>query len=111
MSAVKPLVPAVLTRRQVVAARTLAAAADLVQIVAFPLFGEGFASPWNDALDVAVGAALTWLLGWHWSFLPTFAAELVPLFDLVPTWSAAVLIATRGGAPPPSPPVVTKVVP
>ncbi|MGB8129978.1 MAG: hypothetical protein WCG81_09300 [Candidatus Angelobacter sp.] len=29
------------------------------------------------------------------SFLPTFAAELVPGLDLFPTWTAAVFFATR----------------
>jgi hypothetical protein len=78
------------------AARLLAMAADLLQIAVFPLFAPGAASPWNDALDVAVAAAMTWLVGWHWSFLPSFAAELVPGLDLVPTWTAAVFFATRG---------------
>jgi hypothetical protein len=56
----------------------------------------GAASPVNDALDVAVGAILIRLLGWHWAFLPAFLAELVPGVDLVPTWTAAVFLATRG---------------
>jgi hypothetical protein len=80
------------------AARLLAVAADLVQIVAFPLFAGGGASPWNDALDFAVAAAVTALVGWHWAFLPSFFAELVPGLDLVPTWTVAVFLATRGKA-------------
>ncbi|MEO8432376.1 MAG: hypothetical protein ABI592_12765 [Acidobacteriota bacterium] len=80
------------------AARGLAIAADVLQIAVFPLFGPGALSPWNDALDLLVAAALTRLVGWHWAFLPSFVAELVPGLDLVPTWTAAVLFATRGGA-------------
>lgn len=76
-------------------ARLIAVAADLVQIVAFPLFAGGAASAWNDALDFAVAAAVTALVGWHWAFLPSFFAELVPGLDLVPTWTASVLLATR----------------
>jgi hypothetical protein len=91
------LSPAVRVR----AARMLAMAADLVQIAVFPLFAPGAASPWDDALDVAVAAAMTWLVGWHWSFLPSFAAELVPGLDMVPTWTAAVFFATRGRAKTP----------
>ena len=87
------------TAARVRAARLLAMGTDLVQIAVFPLFAPGVASPWNDALDVAAAAAMTWLVGWHWSFLPSFAAELVPGLDLVPTWTAAVFFATRGGAP------------
>jgi hypothetical protein len=30
------------------------------------------------------------LLGWHWEFLPSFAAKLVPGADLVPFWTLAV---------------------
>lgn len=77
-------------------ARLVAMAADALQIGVFPLFAPGAASPVNDALDVAVAGAMTWLVGWHWAFLPSFVAELVPGLDLVPTWTAAVFFATRG---------------
>jgi len=30
------------------------------------------------------------LLGWHWEFLPSFLAKLVPGVDLVPFWTIAV---------------------
>lgn len=92
-----------LTQRRIWAARMLAAAADLLQIVVFPAFLEGVTSPVNDALDLSVGVLMIALLGWHWALLPAFAAELVPVFDLFPTWTAAVFFATRGGpasAPP-----------
>ena len=81
----------------------MAVLADVTQIVLFPLFAGGAASPWNDALDLAIGAALTAMIGWHWAFLPSFFAELVPGLDLVPTWTAAVFFATRPGARPTSP--------
>jgi hypothetical protein len=84
------------TPGRIKAARTIAVVADLIQIGGFPIFGQGLASPANDVLDVVVGVALTWLVGWHWSFLPSFVAELVPGMDLIPTWTAAVLFATRG---------------
>jgi hypothetical protein len=77
-------------------ARVLAVAADAVQIVFLPLFGEGFASPLNDALDLLVGFTLIGLVGWHWAFLPSFAAELVPGLDIFPSWTTAVWFATRG---------------
>jgi hypothetical protein len=63
-----------------------------------PLFVEGGLSPLDTGLDVIVGAILIKLLGWHWAFLPTFAAELVPGLDLFPTWTAAVFFATRNMA-------------
>jgi hypothetical protein len=72
------------------AAMILAMAADALQIFVFPLFAEGALSPADDVLDVAVAAVLVHLLGWHWEFLPAFAAELVPGVDLVPFWTMAV---------------------
>ena len=69
--------------------------ADAIQLVGMPLFVEGAFSPLDTTLDVIVGGILIKLLGWHWAFLPTFAAELVPGLDLFPTWTAAVFFATR----------------
>jgi hypothetical protein len=79
------------------AARVIAVAADAVQLAAAPLFGEGFASPFNDVLDVAVAAVLVKLLGFHWALLPTLLAEAVPALDLAPTWTASVLLITGFG--------------
>ena len=72
------------------AALMLAMVADAVQIIGFPLFAEGALSPVDDILDVVVAVALLRLIGWHWEFLPSFAAELVPGVDLVPFWTLAV---------------------
>ena len=71
-------------------AMILAMAADALQIFGFPLFAEGALSPADDVLDLAVAAVLVNLLGWHWEFVPAFAAELVPGVDLVPFWTMAV---------------------
>ena len=76
-------------------AMVLAMAADALQIFVFPLFAEGALSPADDVLDLAVAAVLVHLLGWHWEFLPAFAAELVPGVDLVPFWTFAVLNVYR----------------
>src|SRR5688572_30393491 len=100
-------------------ARGIALAADCLEIAVFPAFAEGFLSPLNDALDVFVALALTATIGWHWAFVPSFIAEMMPIVSLVPTWTAAVFIATGMGAsgesvppggpsrtlgPPPEPP-------
>ncbi len=68
----------------------LAMVADALQIILLPLFVEGAESPADDVLDAAVGAALIYLLGWHWEFAPSFLAKLVPGVDLVPLWTLAV---------------------
>ena len=73
----------------------LAMAADALQIFVFPLFAEGALSPADDVLDRAVAVVLVNLLGWHWEFLPAFAAELVPGVDLVPFWTLAVINVYR----------------
>jgi hypothetical protein len=73
----------------------IAIAADTLQIAAFPFFAEGGISPADSLLDLIVGIVLIRLLGWHWAFLPTLAAELIPGADLFPTWTAAVWFVTR----------------
>ena len=64
--------------------------ADVFQMVVFPIFIEGAASPADDILDLGIGAVLVRLLGWHWEFLPPFVVKLVPGVDLVPLWTLAV---------------------
>jgi hypothetical protein len=76
-------------------ALAIAILADAVQIVFFPMFVEGAFSPLDDLLDIAVAWTLIRLLGWHWVFLPSFVAKVVPGVDLIPTWTMAVLVATR----------------
>jgi len=78
-------------------ARAVALVADLIQLGFFPSFAGGALSPLNDALDVVVGLLMVSLVGWHFAFLPTFVAEIVPGLSLFPTWTAAVWFATRGG--------------
>jgi hypothetical protein len=74
---------------------TVAIAADVLQIAAFPLFAEGAISPADSILDLVVAYLMIRLLGWHWAFLPTAAAKLIPAADLFPTWTAAVWFVTR----------------
>jgi hypothetical protein len=77
------------------AAMLLAIVADALQLVVFPLFVAGALSPADDLLDLGVGAAMIHLLGWHWEFLPSFFAKLVPGVDLVPFWTMAVASVWR----------------
>jgi hypothetical protein len=71
-------------------AMLIAVAADALQLVVFPMFAEGALSPADDLLDLGVAAIMVRLLGWHWEFLPSFAAKLIPGVDLVPFWTLAV---------------------
>jgi hypothetical protein len=68
----------------------LAIAADIFQMVVYPLFVEGAASPAEDVLDLCLGGFFSYLLGWHWEFLPSFLGKLVPGVDLAPLWTLAV---------------------
>ncbi len=77
------------------AAMVLAIIADALQIAVFPLFVAGALSPADDVLDFGVGALMVHLLGWHWEFLPSFFAKLVPGVDLVPFWTLAVVNVYR----------------
>ena len=73
----------------------VAIAADVLQIAAFPFFVEGGISPADSLLDLIVAFVMIRLLGWHWAFLPTAAAKLIPGADLFPTWTTAVWFVTR----------------
>ena len=93
----------------------LAIIADALQIVLFPVFVEGALSPADDVLDFGIGALMVNLLGWHWEFLPSFIAKLVPGVDLVPLWTIAVANVYRKSkaiavtaAPPHDPPPALK---
>jgi hypothetical protein len=76
-------------------AMMLAIIADALQLIVFPAFVEGAFSPAEDVLDLGIAALLTNLLGWHWEFLPSFFAKLVPGVDLVPFWTMAVVSVWR----------------
>jgi hypothetical protein len=95
-----------LTPRRILIARVLALVVDLAQYALLPVA----LTPLNNVIDTAAALVMIALLGWHWAFLPAFLTELVPFVDLVPTWTIAVFLATRGhdvapGAPKvPGPP-------
>jgi hypothetical protein len=84
----------------------VALAADALQSAVLPLFAEGGFSPADSLLDLVVGVLLIRLLGWHWAFLPTLAAELIPGIDLFPTWTAAVWYVTRQQIHPEEPEIL-----
>jgi hypothetical protein len=81
------------------AAMLLAIVADILQLVVFPLVVAGAESPVDDVLDFGVAGLLTWLLGWHWEFAPSFLGKLVPGVDLVPLWTLAVANVYRKAKP------------
>lgn len=96
MSAVRHL-----TRGRIVAAISVAAIADLVQLPFSLLFFTGVLSVPAEAGDICVDviafALTTVLLGFHWLLLPTFALELVPVVGALPTWTGCVLLVIWNG--------------
>ncbi len=87
------LVPPFLTPARIRTAYILAGSVDLMQLLLGP-FGWGYAAQISPAADIA----LLWrIIGFHPLLLPTFALEIVPLADMLPTWTAcvAVVIALR----------------
>jgi hypothetical protein len=96
-----------LTRMRIVFALAVAVVADGLQFLLGP-FGWPFG---DQAIDVVAMALTNWAIGFHWLLLPTFVAELIPLVDELPTWTACVIavIALRKReqrAPLPEKPVI-----
>lgn len=77
----------------------LAMLADILQWIVLPLSMEGAVFPGDDIVDLGMAGILSWLLGWHWEFLPSFAGKLLPGVDLVPLWTLAVANVYRKSRP------------
>lgn len=90
--------PRVSKKRKAVA-MSIAVVADLVQIVLWPAFAGGAASPFDDALDAVVAVALLITLGWSGRLGAALALELTPAAALFPTWSAVVASIPVEAAP------------
>ena len=77
----------ILTRRRIVFALAIAVFADGLQFVMGPL-GWAFG---DQIIDVIAMLLTIWALGFHFLLLPTFVVELIPIADLLPTWTACVI--------------------
>jgi hypothetical protein len=78
----------VLTRSRIRTAYAVAVATDVLQFVLGP-FGWAFS---DEILDVLALIATTRLLGFHPLLLPTFLLELLPIVDVLPTWTGCVAL-------------------
>ncbi len=76
-----------LTRGRIVFALAVAVIADGLQVLLGPL-GWAF---FDEIIDVIAMGVTTWTLGFHVLLLPTFVVEVIPLVDMLPTWTACVL--------------------
>jgi hypothetical protein len=85
--------PPELTAGRVRLAYGVAVTVDVLEWVLGP-FGWAFT---DEILDVAAGTILWRTLGFHPLLLPTFVIEILPVADLLPTWTGcvALVIAQR----------------
>jgi len=97
-----------LTRRRIQLAFVVAILSDAVQIGLGPLGWTFF----DEVIDVIAMILTSWLLGFHLLLIPTFLFELIPIVDMLPTWTGCVIavlaLRKRGStaAPASVPPVV-----
>jgi hypothetical protein len=87
-----------LSRSRIRSAYAVAVATDILQFLLGPL-GWAFS---DEILDIIALVVTTRLLGFHPLLLPTFVLELVPVADMLPTWTAcvALVIAMKKKQPP-----------
>lgn len=95
--------PPALTRTRVRLAYAIAVAVDVSQWLLGPM---GWAFP-DEILDVVAALLISWAIGFHPLLLPAFALELVPVADMLPTWTACValvvMLRRKQEPPPPGP--------
>jgi hypothetical protein len=69
----------------------------------------------DQGLDVLAMLLITGALGFHLLLLPTFVLELLPVTDMLPTWTgctaAVVMLRKRAQAQPPPPTQATVLAP
>ena len=99
----------VLTRTRIRSAYAVGAITDGLQLLLGPV-GWTFA---DEVLDVVAMIAISRLIGFHPLLLPTFVLELVPIADLLPSWTASVALVltlrkreARQQMPPPKGPII-----
>lgn len=95
--------PPRLTRTRIILALLVALAADGLQLLLGPL---GWVLV-DQAIDLVAAALTMWILGFHLLLLPTFVVELIPVADMLPTWTGcvvAVIALRKREQRPPAPP-------
>ena len=74
-----------LTRTRIVLVLATAVIADVLQFISAPIPFVG------QVIDVVAMLLTTWIIGFHLLLLPTFVAEMFPVVDMLPTWTACVI--------------------
>ena len=100
-----------LTRSRIRQAYGVAIATDVLQFALGPFGWTGA----DELLDIAATFLIWRILGFHPLLLPTFVVELLPISDMLPTWTGcvALVVAVRRrqqiATPPPGPGTVIDV--
>jgi len=93
-----------LTGPRTVLALLVAGGADGLQLILAEFGWLGL----DQVIDGVAMVLLTWLLGFHVLFLPTFVVELIPVVEDLPTWTACtaavIVLRKREQRPPPPAP-------
>ena len=76
----------VLNRERITSAFAIAVGADVLQVLLGP-FGWTFA---DEFIDIIVMILTCRLIGFHALLLPTFVVEILPVIDMLPTWTGCV---------------------
>jgi len=77
-----------LTPHRIRLAYATAVSADALQLILGPLGWAGA----DEIIDIAA-MFLSWrILGFHPLLLPTFALEILPIVDVLPTWTGCVAL-------------------
>ncbi len=74
-----------LTLTRIFLALAAAVIADGLQFISAPIPFVG------QVIDVVAMLLTTWTIGFHLLLLPTFVAEMFPVVDMLPTWTACVI--------------------
>jgi hypothetical protein len=96
--------PAPLSKTRIILSLGVAITADTLQFCLGPL-GWAFA---DQIIDVVAMGLTVWIIGFHLLLLPTFVVELIPMADMLPTWTGCVaaVIALKKKGERASPPVI-----
>ncbi|HUR47376.1 MAG TPA: hypothetical protein VMZ27_15950 [Candidatus Saccharimonadales bacterium] len=78
----------VLTKQRMWAAVAVAMVADAIQMGLGPIGMVGI----DQGIDLVAALVTIGLLGFHPLLLPTFLIELIPVADMLPTWTGCVLL-------------------
>ncbi|HVV71230.1 MAG TPA: hypothetical protein VHI52_07000 [Verrucomicrobiae bacterium] len=105
---IRAFAPRELSRTRIVFALGVAATTDAAQFALGPL-GWVFVDQMLDVMAMVLTSAA---IGFHMLLLPTFVIEVLPLTDMLPTWTACtaavVMLRRRQQNPPVPPPLPTK---